>query len=354
MIILDALYDKEIFFNVFGGNQFTGYEVEIYNNETNVLHYSSSKTTYATKFNIEANTLSNGIEYRMRVRTTDSTEYSEYSDFMLIKCYTTPVCSINNLVDDNGVSVVNNQNYIFEGSFHQAESVSLKSYYYKLYDSNKNLIQEFNLVYSTEETTTQTVEGFLPDTVYYIELICVDQNDLIVSSGLIEFLVQYEAPRIRQVVDLKNDKDSASVKISSNMIQIIFKSHNEPVYINEQELDLRDGNYIYLDEQLNLTGNFTLKIYARALPSVNIGEEKYFLSIDSIDGNTKIRVKESEGRIHVYKILSPKPNGADIVSHYMSDVIENYIPQKSYLVIQINYVNRRIDIQAQVIEREND
>ena len=354
-MILDALYDKEIFFNVFGGNQFTGYEIEIYNNETNLLHYSFSKTTYATKFNIAANTLANGVEYRMRIRTKTSSEYSEYSDFMLIKCYTTPVCSINNLVDSAGNSIIYNQNYIFEGSFYQAEGVPLKSYYYKLYDSNKQLIQEFNTVYSTTKTTTQTIEGFSANTVYYIELICVDQNDLAVSTGLVKFLVQYEAPRIKQLVNLENDKDSASVKISSNMVQIIFKSSvKDPIYINEQELDLRSNRYIYLDEQLNLIGNFTLKIYARALPSVSIGEEKYFLTINSIDNNVKIHVKESEGRIHVYKVLTPKPNGANIVSHYMSDVIKNYVSGKSYIIIQINHVNRRIDVQAKVIEREGD
>lgn len=358
MVILDALYDKEIQFNVFGGDQFNGYEIEIYNNETNVLHYYVSKSTYSTKFNIEANVLANGNVYRLRVRTfyssSSQTDYSEYSDFMLVKCYTTPVCSIDNLLNENGERVIGNQNHIFEGSFYQAENIPLKSYQYILYDEDKKILQTFNIVYSTGKKTQQSIEGFSSRTTYYIELICTDQNNLTVSTGLIDFYVLYEAPRIRQVVHLENDKDNAAVNVSCNMIQIIFKiDPKPPIYINDQELDLRNNTIAYLDEQLNLTGNFTLKIYAKNIPSVDIGEESYFCTLKSIDNSVQIHLKESEGYIHAYKILTPKPNGADIISHYMSAKIENYEPEKSYLVIQINHVNRRIDIYAQVIERQD-
>lgn len=353
-IALDAGYDNEITFGVYGGTQYSGYEVQIYNNETKVLHFTASKTTYSNKFNIEANILANGVEYQFKVRTfkiDETTEdYSEWSDPMVIKCYTTPTCSIDNLVGADGERVINNQNYIFEGTYYQAENVLMKSYQFILYDENKNELQEFATVYQTTNSVSQKVEGFSPKADYYIELVCIDQYDLKISTGLIAFSVEYEAPRIRQRVDLENEKETASVKISSNMIQIIFKVDNEPpVFINEQELDLTN-NRAYLDEQLNLTGNFTMKFYVRNLPHVDIGVEDYFMTLTSIDESVKICMKESGGRIHVYKILTPKPNGSDVVSHYMSPVIEGYVPETSALVIQINHVNRRIDVYAQVIE----
>ena len=220
--VLDAGYDKEITFGIYVGNQYTVYEVQIYNKETNVLHFSATKTTYSNKFNIEANTLANGVEYRFRVRTSlitdESEEYSEWSDFMLLKCYTAPTCSIDNIVGSDGERVISAQNYIFEGTYYQAESVPMKSYQFILYDANQNIAQEFNVVYTTETAVSQKVEGFSPQADYYIELICIDQYDLKVSTGLIAFSVQYEAPRIRQTVELENEKDTASVKISSNMI----------------------------------------------------------------------------------------------------------------------------------------
>lgn len=352
-IVLDALYDKEVVFGVYGGDQYTGYEVQIYNNETNVLFFSTSKTTYSNKYNIEANALANGTEYRFRIRTTLITEatedYSEWSDYMIIKCYTTPTCSIDNLVGADGERIIGNQNYVFEGTYYQAENVPMKSYQFILYDKNKNELQEFASVYSTGNSVSQKVEGFSPQADYFIELICIDQYDLQISSGLIGFSVQYEAPRIRQTVELENEKETASVKISSNMIQIIFKTDEEPVFINEQELDLTN-NRAYLDEQMDLAGNFTMKLYVRNLPHVDIGEKEYFMTLTSIDESVKIYMKESGNRIHVYKVLTPKPNGSDIISHYMSPVIENYIPEQSAVVIQINHVNRRIDVYAQVIE----
>ena len=353
-LVFDAQKDNEITFNVFGGDQYTGYEVEIFNNETNELFFSASKTTYSKKFLLEANTLSNGIEYRIRVRTCiiteTSEEYSGYSDQVIIKCYSTPTCSIDNLTNEAGNRVITNQNYSFEGSFFQSEGIALSSYQFILYGADKEPIQEFNKVFTSASKFTQAVEGFSPQADYFIELICVDENNFEVSTGLISFRVDYVAPRIKQIVELVNEKETASVKITSNMIQIIFKVDNAPpVYINEQEIDLRN-NRAYLDEMINLVGNFTLKIYCRNIPRKAIGEEDYFLTLTSIDKTTKIRMKESEGRIHVYKIVTPKPSGADLVSHYVSPIIEGYIPNKSYVVIQINHVNRRIDVYARVTE----
>jgi len=357
-LVFDAQKDNEITFNVFGGDQYTGYEVEIFNNETNELFFSASKTTYSKKFLLEANTLSNGIEYRIRVRTCiiteTSEEYSGYSDQVIIKCYSTPTCSIDNLTNEAGNRVITNQNYSFEGSFFQSEGIALSSYQFILYGADKEPIQEFNKVFTSASKFTQAVEGFSPQADYFIELICVDENNFEVSTGLISFRVDYVAPRIKQIVELVNEKETASVKITSNMIQIIFKlNHEDPVFINEQEIYLKHGRMAYLDEQLNLAGNFTLKLYCRQIPRVDIGINEYFFEMKSIDESVRICMKECEGRIHVYKILTPKPNGADVISHYVSPVIEGYEPEKSYVVIQINHVNRRIDVYAQVIERDD-
>lgn len=356
--IMDAQYDVQITFEAFGGTQHMGYDVEIYDNETNVLFFAMSKSnTSSNKISIEANTLSNGTVYRIHVHTFDSDgNYSDWSDFGLITCYTTPVCTIDNIEIVDNRRVVANQNYSFVGSYQQNEGIEIQSYQYILYTSEQEVLQVFDSVsYQFIEAYNeliQKVEGFTPSTQYYVELRCTDKNGLEVSSGLIHFYVEYEAPRIKQIVTLENEAETASVKISSDMIQIIFKLEDEetvPVYINEQELDLR-GTYAYVDEYINIPMNFTLKIYCRAIPTQDIGEEEYFLTLTSSDGLTKIQMKESGNRIHVYKTVTPKQSGADIISHYVSNEIEDYVPGKSYVVIQINHFNRRIDVFAQVTE----
>lgn len=361
---MDALYDNAIVFEVFGGDRVIGYDAEIYNNETYELAYTASQSNIASnEVNIQANALKNGIVYRIRIHTFNKEgDYSDWSDTGLINCYTTPVCTIDNISIVGDKRVVPDQNFVFVGSYQQAEQVAMQKFQYFVYDSNKTIIQEFSPVIADRVESynklEQRVEGFENGKTYFIELRCTDANGLEVSSGLISFVAEYEVPRIRQIVDLENEKETASVKVSSTMIQIIFKLKDGavPVYINEQELQLYAGSgenrtpiVAYVDEYLNVPTNFTLKIYGRNIPRKEINEEEYFLTLVSTDGLTKICMKEYDNRIHVYKITTPKPSGADIVGHYVSDVIADYVPNESSVVIQINHVNGRIDVFAQVI-----
>lgn len=370
-ITMDVADDTEISFSCYNSEEWDGYNVKIINDETNTIHFTTTVNTSSNKFVIKSGecNLSNGVEYRIQIQTFKGDESSEYSDSCAIICYTKPVCIIKNIEIVEGERIVPTQNFTFEGEYSQSEMVGIKTFNYVLYDQYENVIQIFDKQYVSNapanyDQCNQKVEGFSPQTEYYIELQCVDQHNLQISSGRIKFFVDYRRPRITQVVDLENEKDTASVKISSSMIQILFKVDDEPpVFINGQEIALcevldAEGNVIegtkhtraYLDERIDITGNFTMKLYARKLPTTAIGEESYFLTLTSIDGNTLIQMKESEGRIHVYKTVKPKPSGALLVSHYVSPVIEGYVPNESYLVIQINHVNRRIDVHAQVTE----
>ena len=353
-MIMDARYDTEVTFFCYNSEEWDGYNIQIFDTTTNVMHFATSVNTHSNKINIEAYTLANGVDYRIQIQTFKGEETSAYSDPCTLICYTKPVCIINNIDIVDGERIVPTQNFIFEGEYSQSEKVGIKTFNYVLYDQYKNVIQTYDKQYISDAPVnavcTQKIEGFSPKTIYYIELQCEDQNNLQISSGLIQFFVDYRKPRITQVVDLENEKETASVKISSSMIQILFKVDNEPpVFINEQEIDLLE-NRAYLDERIDITGNFTMNLYARQLPTADIGEESYFLTLTSIDGDTLIQMKESEGRIHVYKTVKPKPSGDILVSHYASPVFEGYVPNESYLVIQINHVSRRIDVYAQVTE----
>ncbi len=368
--IMDALEDNGIVFESFGGDRVTSYDVEIRNNEDGKIAYSASESNIASNvIHIQAGILNNGFTYQISVRTRNSAgDYSNWSDPGIIMCYKTPVCTINNIEIVGNDFVVPDQNFIFIGSYKQNEDVQIQKYQYFLYDSEKVLIQEFSSVIfefiTSDDNLTQRVEGFDPDTVYHIEIRCTDINGLTVSSGLIRFIAQYEVPRIRQELKLENEKETASVKISTDMIQIIFKLEDgaPATYINEQELQLfaeevvngvakRTKEYTaYVDEYLNIPMNFTLKIYCRGIQTTDIGTDKFFLSLTSEDGLTKIQMKECEGRIHVYKTTTLKLGGSVIRSHYISNVIEGYTPEKSYVVIQINHSNGRIDVFAQVTE----
>lgn len=364
--IIDVHYDNQVVFEIFGGDRIIGYEVEIYNNETNVFVVRLTESNIASnRIKIQANTnnLSNGTIYNMQIRTFDEKgNYSNWSDRKILNCYTTPVCTIDNIAIDGDVRVVPDQNYIFVGSYQQSEKIAISNFRYVVYDADKNVIQKFSVIDSSRIESNskleQRVEGFAPDTMYHIELLCTDSYGLEVSSGLISFIARYEVPRIKQIVELENEQETASVKISSEMIQIIFKLEDDEnaIYLDEQEIQLYRGSgknrtpiTAYVDEYLNIPENFTLKIYCRKIPRKEINQKEYFLTLKSYDGLTKICLKEYDNRIHVYKITTPKPSGSEIVGHYVSDVIEGYKPNNSSVVIQINHVNGRFDVTAQLI-----
>lgn len=369
--IMDASVDNVIMFEALGGDRVVGFDVQIAdsNNLSKLIYSMSEKKDTYNRIHIPANSIPNGAIYHIRVRTyNEAGNFSNWSDYGLLNCYVTPVCVIDNIPIVDEKRVVPEQNYIFVGSYHQNEGIAISRYQYILYNSEKELIQQFDLVNSdriaSNSELTQRVEGFEVNTEYYIELKCTDVNGLEVSSGLVSFIAEYEVPRIRQIVELENEASTASVKISSDMIQIIFKIEDGsvPVYINEQELMLyrvysdNDGNVIrepivaYVDEYLNIPSNFTLKIYCRTIPRSSSGEEKYFLTLTSADGLTKIQMKEYDNRIHVYKTQTPKPSGADIRGHYVSDEIAGYQPNLSYVAIQISQVNGRLDVFAEVTD----
>lgn len=373
--IMDASVDNVIMFEALGGDRVVGFDVQIAesNNLSKLIYSMSEKKDTYNRIHIPANSLPNGAIYQIRVRTYNETgEFSNWSDYGLLNCYVTPVCVIDNIPIVDEKRVVPEQNYIFVGSYHQNEGIAISRYQYVLYNSEKELIQQFDSVNSNKiisnNELSQRVEGFEVDTKYYVELKCTDINGLEVSSGLISFVAEYEVPRIRQIVELENEAATASVKISSDMIQIIFKIEDGsvPVYINEQELQLYkyvvnkdgQGNTIrkripivaYVDEYLNIPSNFTLKIYCKSIPRSSSGEEKYFLTLTSADGLTKIQMKEYDNRIHVYKTQTPKPSGADIRGHYVSDEIVGYRQNISYVAIQISHVNGRLDVFAKVMD----
>ena len=357
-IIMDVNDNAEISFTCYENDNWSGYNVKI--TSTGVLPQIITRKTKTNVVKISKGIIEsdngnsfvfeNGITYQIYIQTFNDDDVSEYSDYCMIVCYKKPTCEITNLLYKDGKYTIPAQNYLFEGKYTQDQGIEIKNFQYVLYDDNKNVLEIYEKKY--DNSCSQKIEGLSPQTNYYLELKCVDQNDLLVSSGLILVYVDYEQPRITQHVYLENEKDTASVKISSPMIQILFKVDNEPpVYIGDKEIDATN-NRVYLDERIDIIGNFTLKLYGRKIPTASIGEELYFLTLTSYDGGTVIQLKECEGRIHAYKTIIPYPSGEPIVSHYVSPIIDGYIQKNSYIVIQLNHVNNRIELYARVMDRE--
>lgn len=359
-LIMDASQDSVVSFKTSGYMRHTGCKVRILDINTGESVYTNSDYSNSTnKFTIPASSVANGKEYILIVQLVkgEDKEVSNWSEDCLLCCYSAPVCTIDNIGSADGESIVQNQNYTFEGTYYQADGVKIQSYYYVLYDNNNKVLQVYDKYYlrnaSSSEICVQKIEGLEANKVYYIELICIDNYSKENVSERYRFTVRYDMPRFTQFVEISNEEETASVKMEASMIQILFDTDKDPVFINKQELDLRDNrayNRIYSNgtTRLNISGDFTLKLYCREVPRTEPGIESYFLTLTSDDKSTKIQMKEMDGRIHVYKTITFQNSDFPMKSHYMSDEISGYkVGDK--IIIQINHTNGRLDVYAQKI-----
>jgi hypothetical protein len=323
--VIDASLSNSIKYAVVGGEQVFGYNVQIYNNSTNTLVYENKVFSFIFQININSNILTNGIEYKLRIRTFNGTvlgdfsnlesNSSEFSDYLVLKCYATPIVSITNLLQDtSNNNYIKNQTFTFTGQYLQQEGVSLKSFRYLLYDKNGILKQSFGEIFQLSGDLEQEITGFENNETYFIELLTINQYNVEATTGLIEFYVQYIQPRIKQLITAENDYNNASIKVQAEVVRVLFEGENY-TFENDDWINVKNGEiWIKQDGSFSVESNFTLKLWLK-----NITENTNFLTILGGQGNITVQLKEN--RFHAYKKYNDYPS---IYSHYATDLINSY------------------------------
>lgn len=348
--IINAKEKSTIPFTVKGGEQVGGYVLEIYDNADGSYVKEKKAHSFISEFVILANELANGREYRVRLKTFNTTvlpdfsnindtNSSEWSDYMVLRCFSDGIVFITNIPTDeaSGERLIKNQTFIFEGAYTQLENVQLKSYRYVLYDKDKVIVETFPAVYQTGGILKQQVVGFKNQAEYYIELLTIDQYDMECTSGMIKFRVDYLPPKIQQVLKVTNDYDNALIKSEAQVIQVLIKVDGFYEFINEDELDITtDGTRAYVDDGFSLSKVWSMQFWCRG-----IEDNKPFLRLRSDDGELIGDIHNN--RIHIYKRKN------SFASHHASDVIENYDKTKP-MTIFLSHEDGRVNIYAQMLE----
>jgi hypothetical protein len=323
--IIDGNISNKIKYNVIGGDQVFGYQVRIYDNSTNGLVYDNKAFSFIFEISINNGILVNGREYKLQIRTFNGIvlndlsnlegNTSDYSDYLILKCYSTPIVNIDNIpVDSFGNNLIKNQTFVFTGNYSQAEGVALKSFRYLLYDKNKVLSEIFDEVYQLTGELTQEITGFDNNEDYYIQLLTINQYNIETRSALIKFHVEYIEPRIRQVIKAENDFENALIKVEARVVVLYFESDNY-TFENNDWVNIKNSNmHLTQGYNFNINGDFTMKIWAKDLTSNTD-------LLNMIGGQGNIRVILKDYRFHVYKEYSGMNN---IYSHYASDIIDSY------------------------------
>ena len=176
LLVCDATQAiKFDFFVSTNSDQVVGHHVQCVNNTTGEIVHEHKTMSFLLTCSIAANQLLNGKEYRVRIRTYNSniksdfsnetnSNTSEWSDYMILKCFTGARVSITNIpIDVTGNRLIKNQRFTFEGEYFQKENVGLKSFRYILYDKDKVVLQVYLEVSELDGLLKQEMTGFLSD-----------------------------------------------------------------------------------------------------------------------------------------------------------------------------------------------
>lgn len=162
----NATKDITISFDVKGGDQVYRNNLVIERQSDNVVVYNQTIESFLWQHTIPANTLQNGVVYKIKVRTGNvNNQWSNYSDYIILYCFSDPIISITNIVDGK----VYSQDVKFTATYTQNEGEQLESYKFFIYDSQDVLL------YTSPEQFGQPIEylftGFKNNETYKISVL---------------------------------------------------------------------------------------------------------------------------------------------------------------------------------------
>lgn len=217
-----------------------GYDARVYTSDSEYISLTSGdESIYKTEFTIPAGKLTNGNQYRVRVRSKDKQgEYSEWSDDRSFLCIKTPVFDIigfkgavtdpdtvieqtNNLIQASNIELV--IHYFQNNTQTEATGVAIdeKLNLWKalLYDSSRTLIDYSDDLYYSS-TNTYSFSGLKNDVIYYIRATGETVNGKQVDTGYYKVQSEWVFPNVFSNIEVYNNPEQGNVHISSNIIPI--------------------------------------------------------------------------------------------------------------------------------------
>lgn len=330
---------ENIFSCIISGTMCTAYQITIMDNNSQTQVYEGTKTSVSLynmdelNMTVPANSFANGKDLIWKMKLwTDKADIPSFvrdeeggtatrtmvdyieTPYYFFKSRSTPIVSITNFSAE-----ITDKKFTFLGSFSQAQNVSIQYYTFNLYNG-QDLIDTTGKIFSSN--LTYSFDGFISGQNYDIELICVDQNNVEVSTGKKNFSVNYQAPilGIRPDIEVEKDIDAITISWSADK-QSIPKSFGEysilknmPFY-GTNSVSLKKNSYIYYDtvsgEELSIdSSNFTV------LMSTNINDN-FVGKIVELSGNDgSLYIVGFDGTYFYYKINEAEP--VNILSPYTS------------------------------------
>lgn len=254
-----AAYRYPITYN---GTQYTHINCVISTNEATPVEVVSAKQeTYAAYYSIAADTLTNGVEYKIKVRVGDGENWSAWSAEVVFSCFSVGVAAITNVESGGTVAA---QNYLFLGTFTQAETDTLNSYRFILYNAQGVAIDTQPETFSQD--ISYEVRGLSNLTAYYIELRCKSVAGIECTTGRIPFTAAYIQPVMSSVVDFTKQPQYGRMLMRMNLVQRSGEGEGYTFEDNEWVDVSADGAYVSFIEGVGTTqSDFSLYVWLKGV-----------------------------------------------------------------------------------------
>lgn len=332
-----SIQNYEYSFTYIPGDQFTHINFIISTNEESpVVAYQFSGGFYQTYCLIPANTLTNGVEYQIKVRVGDGTTWSQFSLAKAFWCLSNPVVSVENIDD----GIIKNQTYVFSGSYSQSQNEPIRSYRFFLRDDTGTIIKSSSETYITETPYVIEFEvtGFPNDADFSIELVCTTQKGMVATSGVQPFIVRYIQPVMYTEFQITNNKDTGEVRLASLVRQITASAEGSYSFSDGEWVDLTaDGAKVIFDERMDMVGkNYFLQMWMKG-----ISEGTPFFEINGTRGI--IEVYYEDNRFYA------KKNSVDGISSLYVSGEDITIESSTVFSLIFVLIDDSIDLKAEIV-----
>ena len=243
---LDATEANTITFIANGGEPIVKNEIKILTNDENeTVVYNNIETTTAKGQIIPANTLTNGVYYKVVFRTYDALDNtSEWSNYQPFYCYSTPTLTFN-VSDDQ---IIHDSSFDLTLTYNQTENERLDYAVIYFYDINDNLISSSDRLFNSNipPVVFNYFLGNLENNKgYKVKADATTVNNTIITTGLITFYISYEIVDTEgKVYPEVNSCDGYIKAVSSPIVRA-----NKGYYTHNPH----DLSYIDLNTKLDLT-----------------------------------------------------------------------------------------------------
>jgi len=250
----DATQEKQIKFKWVGSQSF-GNVCEIRENYNDTIVYQATQSTMQLTHTIPAGILTNGILYNVRIASIDvDGNISDYSNPALFYCFSTPTFNFTNVTENQ---VIKNSSYQTYLEYFQPEGEMLNTFEVILYDLSKSIINSSDLIYYGVNELSYMLNDLEDNQSYYIRAIGITTTGMKIETDYIYFSVNYEQPSIYSILSLENISKEGYVKLQSNIKIVECHTEKDPIYIDDEYIDLRD-DILTIDDGFSLDNNFVI------------------------------------------------------------------------------------------------